>query len=523
MISLVGAARRRWRDRPPESAWRGGGIPVNTVVTGLRTIVRGLVSLALLPLLLHRIGAAPTGLFFLATTLTGYFTVAETGLGTSVTKYVAEHRATGEAWQLGSILRASLLLMVGIGVVVALIIALLALLAGHALFGVKATNSQAVPTLLVAAVTALFYWPTRLGPAALQGLERYDLNAVIQMTCSVVMLALIYVVSEQSHSVALLTAIFGAVLVLEGAIAGAIAWPRLGLRRGVGRWRGAHLRPALGFGAGLSVLGLADTFVYESDRIVLAAFVGAASIAIYQIALQIHNVVRQLSGLLATALISPSARLVAERRMERLRELVLVGSLYTVVLTVPVVVLILVLAEPMVEAWVGHRYVRYAVYVQIFVSYWLVHANTGAVGAAIVGIGRIRAFVWLTAIGAVLTLGLSVWLVAEWGTVGVIWGTVIPAWLGVPLWMHYALRQVGIAKARYARDVLAPGYLPIALWTAPMVALALALEPSGIVGLGAFCAVALAVLWLALLPTLRSRWRRALSEPDIPAAAALIT
>jgi O-antigen/teichoic acid export membrane protein len=508
MSLLVGAGRRRWRDRASDSAWRGGSVPVNTVVTGTRTIVRAIVAVALLPLLVDRIGEAPTGLFYFATTLTGYFTAVEYGLGTSVTKYVAEHRATKDAEQLGSILRASLLLMVGIGAVVAVALALLTVLGGEALFGTSSTGSQAVPTLLVAAATALFYWPSRLGTAALQGLERYDLNAVIQMTSSVLMLGLIYVVSGTTHSVAVLTAIFGGMLVLEGATAGVLAWPRLNLRRGVGRWRGAHLRPALGFGAGLFLIGLSDTLVYESDRIVLAAFVGAAAIAIYQIALTPHSGVRLISGLIGAALVSTSSRLVAQDRPERLRALMLVSSLYGVVLTVPFVVLILLLARPMLEAWVGPSYGRYAVYVQVFVSYWLVSANGGALMSAITGIGNIRVFVWLTAIGAVLTLGLSIWLVTMWGTIGVIWGTAIPAWLGVPVWMHYALRHVGIRKRRYAREVLVPGYLPIVAWTVPVVVLARVLEPAGLLGLGVFCAVALAALWLALLPAMRMRWRR---------------
>ncbi len=514
MSSVLGAARRRWLGRSPDGAWRGGGIPVNTVVTGLGTIVRGLVSLALLPLLIDRIGAAPAGLFFFATTLTGYFTAVESGLGTSVTKYVAEHRATGDAEQLGSILRASLALMVGIGAAIAVVLALLAVLAGHALFGTAATNSEVVPTLFVAAATALLYWPSRMGTAALQGLERYDINAAIQAAFSVLTFVLIFVVSEATHSVPVLTAVFGAMLVLAGVSAGVLAWPHLALRRGVGRWRGAHLRPALGFGAGLFVIGLSDTFVYESDRIVLAAFVGAAAIVVYEVALRPHNVVRLLSALIASALISPSSRLAAQDRAVRLRVLVLAGSFYAVVLTVPFVVLILVLARPMIEAWVGHGYGRYAVYVQIFVSYWFLGVNTSVLSAAIFGIGRIRIFVWLTAIGGVLTLGLSIGLVIAWGTVGVIWGTVIPAWLGLPLWMHYALRHVGITKALYAREVLAPGYLPIAVWTAPMVVLDRVLDPSGLLGVGAFCTVALATLWLALLPTLRMRWRRALSEAD---------
>jgi O-antigen/teichoic acid export membrane protein len=518
MSSLLGAVRRRWLGRSQDGVWRGGSIPVNTVVTGLRTIVRGLVALALLPLLVDRIGAAPTGLFVVATTLTGYFTAVESGLGTSVTKYVAEHRATGDHEMLGSILRASMVLMVGIGAAVAVVLTLIGVFAGHALFGTAATNAEAVPTLLVAAATALLYWPSRMGTAALQGLERYDLNAVIQMTSSVLTFGLIFVVSESTHSVPVLTAIFGAMLVLEGVAAGVLAWPHLGLRRGLGRWRGAHLLPALSFGAGLFVMGLSDTFVYESDRIVVAAFVGAAAIVIYEVALRPHNGVRLISGLIASALISTSSRLVAQDQAARLRELVLVGSLYGVVLTVPFAVLVLVLARPMIDAWIGHGYGRYAVYAQIFVSYWLIHANTGALSAAITGIGRIRIFVWLTAFGAVLTLGLSIGLASAWGTVGVIWGTVIPAWLGLPLWMHYALRHVEISKAHYAREVLGPGYLPIAVWTVPVVALERVLDPSGLLGVGLFCTASLAALWLALLPMLRARWRRALSEPGVTAA-----
>jgi O-antigen/teichoic acid export membrane protein len=522
MSSVLGAVRRRWLGRSPDGVWRGGSIPVNTVVTGLRTIVRGFVSLALLALLVDRIGAAPTGLFVLATTLTGYFTAVESGLGTSVTKYVAEHRATGDAELLGSILRASMVLMVGIGVLVAGLLALLAVFAGHALFGTASTNSEAVPTLLVAAATALFYWPSRLGSAALQGLERYDLNAVIQTTSSVLTFGLIFAACERTHSVTVLTAIFGATLVLEGVIAGVLAWPHLGLRRGLGRWHGAHLRPALGFGAGLFLMGLSDTFVYESDRIVLAAFVGAAAIVIYEVALRPHTGVRLISALIGAALVSTSSRLVAQDRVARLRELVLFGSLLGLVVTVPFVVLVLALARPIINAWIGHGYGRYAVYAQIFVSYWLLGANTGVLSVAIVGIGRIRVFVWLTVIGGVLTLGLSIGLVVAWGTVGVIWGTVIPAWLGVPLWMHYALRHVEIPKARYAREVLVPSYLPIAVWTVPLVVLKLVLNPSGLLGVGVFCAFALAALWLALLPMLRVRWRR-LGQVDPGVAAAVPT
>ncbi len=503
----------------PGGAWVAGGVPVNTVLLGARTFVRGIVALLMLPLLVDRIGAAPTGLFIFATTLTGYLTAVEYGVGTSVTKYVAEYRATGDNEQLGSILRASLLLLLGLGTLVALVVVALALAGGQALFSGRSVSSQAVPTLLVAAAIAFLYWPSRLGVASLRGLERYDICALFEISGALLTLALIFMALGVTHSVAVLTGLFGAVLLLEGAGAAVVAWPQLRLRRGVGHWRGGHLRPVMGFSAGLFLMGLSDTFVYESDRIVVTAFVGAAALVVYEVALRPQTGVRLISGLVGSALLSPSSRLVAQDRRHRLREMVLVGSLYTVVLTIPFVVLILVLAGPIVEAWVGHGYGRYASYVQIFVSYWLVGANTGVLVSAVVGIGRIRVFVWLTVAGAVLTLVLSIALTAAWGTVGVIWGTVIVSWLGVPLWMHFALRHVEIAKARYAREVLVPGYLPVAVWTVPVIALAQALHPTGLIDLGLFCAACLAALWLALLPTLRARWRRMLVDDRVPAAA----
>jgi O-antigen/teichoic acid export membrane protein len=493
--------------REQHRVWRAGGIPVNTAAITARTVVRAIVSFAMLPLLIDRIGSAATGLFIVATTLTGYFNAVEYGLGTSVTKYVAEHRTTKDAEQLGSVLRASLLLMLGLGVAAAALLALLGVFAGQALFSGAAIRPEAVPTMLVAGATALLYWPSRLGSSALEGLERYDLNSLIQAVSSVIMFGLIYVATERTHSVPVLVALFGAMLISEGLCAGVLAWPHLGLRRGVGRWRGTHLRPALGFGAGLFVIGLADTFIYESDRIVVTAFVGAAAVVAYEVALRPHNGVRQISSLTGAALISTSSRLAAEGRHERLQKLVMVSSLYGLVLTAPFVVLTIALAHPILEAWIGHGYGRYASYVQIFVSYWLIQACGSVMASVIMGAGRIRFLVWLTSIGALVTLGLSIGLTAAWGTVGVILGTVIPAGLGFPLPMYYSLRQLGIPKMRFLREVLIPGYLAIALWTLPTLAAVRVLHPTGLLGLGAFCAISPLLLWLALLPLLRARWR----------------
>jgi len=502
--------------QPPEAVdahriWRPGAIPFNTVLMGLRTLVVFAVGFLTLPLLIHRLGDHANGLFIFATTMTGYFTAVELGIATSVTKYVAEFRAQGEHERINSMLRGSLLLMIGIGLVLGAALTVVALAAGHALFRDPAVRGQAVATILVAAATSVLYWPSRIGTAMLEGLERYDQRAMVAIVTTALILAGLWGLTFATHSVPVLVGWFGAVAVAEGVACAVIAWKRVGVAHHVGSWRDRHLREVIAFGGGLFVIGLADTAIYSLDNLILAALVGSAAITIYQVALRPQTAVRMINALTAGALVSTISRLAASGQLERLRRLAVAGSFIGLVVTLPWVILVLVLAKPLVLAWVGTRYVRYAVYVQIFVSYWLTGANTGVLGAFVFGMSGIRIFVILTVIGGVVSLGLSIGMTAAFGTVGVIWGTVIPSVAGFPIWLHFVLKRAGLTAREYALEVALPAYGLAVPWTALVWVCSRLLKPSGIVGLGVFGLVALALWVAAAAPGARRHWRAALA------------
>jgi O-antigen/teichoic acid export membrane protein len=491
--------------------WRTGAVPLNTVMMGGRTLVIFVVGFLMLPLLIDRIGAAPTGLFVFATTLTGYFTAVELGIATSVTKFVAQFRVGDEHERINSMIRGSFLLMVGIGVLVAAGISILGVVAGQPLFRGHAVRGQVVATLFVAAGTALLYWPSRVGTAMLEGLERYDQRAAVAIVISALTLGGIWGLTFATHSVPLLAAYFGAMVVLEGAVCGAIAWRRVGLQRGVGSWRGRDLRPVIAFGGGLFIMGIADTAIYSLDRLIVAAFVSAAAIVAYEVALRPQNAVRMINGLTGASLVATVSRLAASGQRDRLRRLVIVASFLELITTLPWVILVLVLAKPLIVAWVGQQFGRYAIYMQVFVIYWLTGANTGVLGALISGMSNIRVFVILTVVGGAVSLGLSIGLTAAFGTIGVIWGTVIPSVLGLPLWMHFALRRADLSWGRYLREVALPAYGSLAPWTAVVWVGSALLHPSGIVGLGVYGAIALAIYWGLTAAPARRHWRAALA------------
>ena len=74
----------------------------------------------------------------------------------------------------------------------------------------------------------------------------------------------------------------------------------------------------------------------------------------------------------------------------RLRELALRGTRYTLALFVPLCVTLMVLAEPILDVWLGDRYGEGATALAILVSYWLLYGGLVVTPGFLVGAGRAR-------------------------------------------------------------------------------------------------------------------------------------
>lgn len=488
------------------------GIARNTAISGASNLVRLLVGFLLFPILLDGIGQNRTGLFLFTTTLTGYFTAVELSVNASVTRFIAEHRARGDAPGIAATLRTSLLVMVGFGALAAVVLALLGLLVARSLFGEASLRGVAEPALIITALTSLLYWPSRIGVAALNGIERYDQSAEVQIATSLLLLAGLGVLAAAHRSVLLLIGFYGAVTVLEGLLSAALAWRRLGVTRAWarGRWiGGAQLTGVARFGAAAFVIGIGDTLLGSFDRAIVGAIVGAAAIVGYDVAQRPQQAVRTIAGLSGLALVSPIARLWTLGRRREMTALVDAASFVSIVIAAPVAVLVIVLAHPLIAAWLGGRYVTYAPYLDVFTAFWVLNCSTAAISSALYGIGRLETYARIFIVMSVVSLPLSVGLTFAWGTVGVIWGTVIPSGLAFPVFLVCSLRLLGIPLRTFVRRVLVPGYGIVAAWTAAVVAAKLLLAPAGYAGLAAFAAVALLAGWGGAAPVLRRRLRGA--------------
>ena len=423
---------------------------------------------------------------------------------------MAEHRAKRSARDLATTVRSGVVVLLVMGVIIAAALAVVGVTASSWLFPEQQLGSVVQPTILVAAATMLVYWPSRVGVAALNGLERYDLSAWIQIATGLAMLACIAALARAHASVVMLTGVFGILASAEGVLAAALAWRPLGIDRTwmSGSWfRGEQMRAVLGFSVAAFMIGVSATLLNGFDRAIVGGIVGAAAIVTYELAQRPYAAVQTIAGIAGIALISPVARLAALGQRERARALVLVASLVSVAITAPLAVLVMVLARPFVVAWLGPHYAPDAVFIDVFVSISVFNCCSSALSSALYGIGQLRRYAWIVIVMSIVSLPLSVLLTIQWGTVGVIWGTVIPSACALPVFVVHALHRLEIPVAAFLTDVILPGYAPVLVWGVAIVLAKSAIEPSGYLGLVAFSAVALCACWAAYAPVVFARLR----------------
>ena len=76
-----------------------------------------IITLILTPIIIYYIGIAEYGVYILVGALTGYFSLLDLGIGTSVVKFIAQYHAKGEKEKVNEIVNTAYFLFLGVGIV----------------------------------------------------------------------------------------------------------------------------------------------------------------------------------------------------------------------------------------------------------------------------------------------------------------------------------------------------------------------------------------------------------------------
>jgi O-antigen/teichoic acid export membrane protein len=417
-------------------------------------ITATLVMLAVITALGRTLSLAEFGVYGLLVSFTSFVLIAQLSVEGSAVKALGEAvdaRGRDAAFTIALTTYAAAGLLVG-ALVAAVGIPLVALLGVPASLATEAREGVAV-----LAAVMIFGWPLKTFQDVLRGNQLFVAAAMAELFAYLVFGATSILLLEAGAPLWALAGVGGSIPAFVGlASAVVVAARRVNVRFRRDALRRDDVRSFLGLSGNLFALGITDLVIYSLDRVILGAFRSAATIGLYEGPVRVHNLVRQLNGQLVLTVLPAAAHYLGQGDKVRARELLLRGTRYVTAAVVPVAVVLMILAEPVLDVWLGPRFTAGSTALAILLSYWLAASTTTVASPMLVAAGRARALVKFAVATAAANLALSLALTPSLGLEGVVIGTAVPNWIIAPLILRLGMRVFEIELGDIMRDVWIP-------------------------------------------------------------------
>lgn len=454
---------------------RGWHIVRSVLSNWFATAASMAVAFFLSPFLVHRLGNVAYGVWILAMSSVSYFGLLDLGLRNSVTIFVSKGHTTGDHKGASEVLSAALWARLQLSAVV------LALSGAFAamfplIFKVPADLAvDARTVILLMGLNFAIYMSIGVFAGVLSALNRYDLSALVtlmQLTLRVVGVVTVLRTGHGIVAIAWCELFAGTAGNLLFVYLARRMYPELEIRLKRPSW--FVLKKIWSYSAYVFLLMVALQLVYQTDNLVVGAFVSASAVTFYSIGNSLCRYTQQLLSAMTTTFTPAASAYIAAGDTASLRALYYNGTRATMALSLPILITLIARGDNFIGVWMGPQYSRSSGIVLVLLATALLFSlpNTPASSIAF-GVEKHKT-VAIWAVGeAIANLTLSITLARIFGLYGVAIGTLVPSLVvNLILWPRYVSKLVGIGY----REVFLKVWGPVFLCTVPFAAASYAVE-----------------------------------------------
>jgi O-antigen/teichoic acid export membrane protein len=456
--------------------WGRTDRPLATVARNVATryaaiVADTIIGLMLLPFNVAHLGQSAYGLWLLTASITAYFSVLDLGYGGALVRFVSRYRAWRDARALNEIVSTLFVVFAAFGAVMYLGAMIVARHMDR-LFAISpAQAALGESVLLIVALQVALSFPFAVYGGVINGFQRYDANCLVALATSVTVAVVnVTVLSAGYGLVDLVTATTAVRLAALGfyRLNAYRVFPALRVRPSL--FRSSRLREASAFSVYNLIIDWAQKLNYSIDPVVIGVFLGSAPVAVWGVAEKIAGATQRLTNQLNTVLFPAIVDSDALENRERLRRILIDGTRISIASVVPIAAALVMLANPLVRAWVGRGFEGSVLLVQLLAIASAVRVSNATASTILKGAGEHR-YVALTNLGTgAANVLLSVLLVKPLGLAGVALATIVTvAFTAAVLQFPAACGRVGLALPTAWSEAVWP-----ALWPAAAIVLILA-------------------------------------------------
>jgi O-antigen/teichoic acid export membrane protein len=420
----------------------------------------------LTPFVIHKLGTDGYGTWTVITALTGYMNLIALGVPMACVRYLAGHVARDDRPQMNKVIGscAGLYLMIGAAAVV---IGLASMEVFFRFDIPRALQGEATLAyvLMVVYVSAGFIGllPEGILFAHLDFVSRN----LVRIAGVLLRLGLTVAVLRLAPSLIVMAAIQLAGLAFDFGVSWLVIRRRYpAVRISLAHFDRGTVRQIFSFSVYVLLLQAGARLAFETDALVIGAFIGVGSVPFYVVANSLIVYLMEFVIAIA-AVVSPMAtKLGAEGRLDELREIFFKWSKVALSLTVMAGLFLIVLGPRFIAQWIDPSFEQPAGQVLqiLMVSGFLFLPVRGVALPILMGLGKPKAPTLAFLAAGALNLVLSIALARPLGLMGVALGTAIPNVLFAAVVLFLACRELGTDLAHYGRYVIpraAMGAVPV--------------------------------------------------------------
>jgi O-antigen/teichoic acid export membrane protein len=420
------------------------------------------VGFFLSPFILHRLGNLTFGIWVLSVSVIGYMSLLDLGMQNSVLRFVSkgytqnDHEGASEIFSAALWIRLQisplvLLLSLGIAYAFPYIFKVPPELAGDARIAVVLIGITASISMLIGVFGGV-----------LSALNRYDLQNLVILGQTAIRVTGVVLVLRSGHGIVAIAACELAAGLSGNLVLVWIArrlYPALRIQLKVPRKE--TLKKIWSYSVYVFLTGVAVQLVYQTDNIIVGAFVSTSAVTYYAIANNLIRYATQVIRSLSTAFVPAASTYEAEGNTDGLLMLYKNGTRAMVMVSLPMMVTLIFRGSTFIGLWMGPQYSHRSGVVLIILSVGLLLSFANFTGGSIAfGIEKHKPVAIVSICEGVFNLVLSVILARRYGLYGVAIGTLIPSVAAQLLfWPLYMSRLVGLSSFDIVARIWAPMYL----------------------------------------------------------------
>jgi O-antigen/teichoic acid export membrane protein len=420
----------------------------------INTISTALVSLLIIPFVVHALGDRMYGIWTLVATFSGYYGLVELGLSQAITRHLGHSLGSLDSEECNRVFNTSLRIYLALGGVALLVTAALAAIAP--LFCKSAEDASLFwKVILVLGVSLALQFPMKVYKGVLEAHLRFDLTAGLDLLTLVIRTVFVVAIIFLGYKIVGLAWVTLLTGIPSMALSVYYTHKELPFLRVDSKYWGMETaRTLFSYSAFSFIAHVAYIVRFRIDFLVVAAFLGLTAVTHYSIADKLMQYFIEFLTALFGVLPSVFSRLEGAQDFEGIKRTFFFGTKLSLSITSFFTFGFVAWGKPFITRWMGPSYGdAYPVLVVLAVGLTFFLWQTVSI-SLLYGTSRHKVLAIFNVIEAVANLALSLVLVRRYGIIGVAFGTTVPITINTLLLIPaYVCRISKIDYFEYLRKV----------------------------------------------------------------------